>query len=78
MWEPAIGKFDNVGFSWHRRELQGHQTIYHGGNDGFKSYVSLIPELDIGFVMMSNTTTQPYHDFAQEITNKLIDYRRNE
>ena len=77
MWEPAIGKFDNVGFSWHRRIQQDYQTIYHGGNDGFKSYVSMVPELDIGFVMMSNTTTQPYHEFAQEITNKLIDYRRN-
>lgn len=75
MWQPAMGQFENVGFSWHRRVQQGHQTIYHSGNDGFKSYVNMIPELDIGFVMMSNTTTQPYHDFAQEIVDKLIEYK---
>ncbi len=75
MWEPASGKFDNVGFGWHRREHKGYQTIYHSGNDGYKSYVNMIPDLDIGFVMMSNTTTQPYHDFAQEIVDKLIKYK---
>ena len=77
MWEPALGQFDNVGFSWHRRMQNGHLTIYHGGNDGFKSYIIMIPDLDIGFVMMSNTDTQPYHEFAQEIADKLIEYRGN-
>jgi len=75
MWQPAVGKFDRVGFSWQRREQNGHLTIFHGGNDGFKSYIIMIPDLDIGFVMMSNTTTQPYHDFAQEIAAKLIEYK---
>ena len=75
MWEPALGIFERVGFSWQRREQQGYQTIFHGGNDGFKSYIIMIPELDIGFVMMSNTTTQPYHDFAQSIADRLIEYR---
>ncbi|MCP5382398.1 MAG: beta-lactamase family protein [Kordiimonadaceae bacterium] len=77
MWQPALGKFDNVGFSWHRRMQNGHLTIYHGGNDGFKSYIIMIPDLDIGFVMMSNTDSQPYHEFAQEIADKLIEYRGN-
>ncbi|MBT5187086.1 MAG: beta-lactamase family protein [Kordiimonadaceae bacterium] len=75
MWQPALGKFDQVGFTWQRRIQQGHQTIFHGGNDGYKSYVIMIPDLDIGFVMMSNTTTQPYHDFAQSIADKLIEYK---
>ncbi len=75
MWQPALGKFDQIGFSWHRRMQQGYQTIFHGGNDGFKSYIIMIPELDIGFVMMSNTTTQPYHEFAQLIAEKLIEYK---
>lgn len=77
MWEPAYGKFDRIGFSWQRREQKGYQTIFHGGNDGFKSYIIMVPELDIGFVMMSNTSTQPYHDFAQAIADKLIEYRGN-
>ncbi len=75
MWQPALGQFDNIGFGWHRRLQQDKQIIYHGGNDGFKSYVVMIPDLDIGFVMMSNTTTQPYHEFAKEITDMLINYK---
>ena len=78
MWQPALGKFDNVGFSWQRRVQNGYQTIYHGGADGFKSYIIMIPELDIGFVMMSNTTTQPYHDFAMSVAEKLIEYKGQE
>lgn len=77
MWQPALGKFDQVGFSWQRRMQSGYQTIFHGGNDGFKSYIIMIPDLDIGFVMMSNTSTQPYHEFAQDIAEKLIDYKEN-
>ncbi len=76
MWQPALGRFDRVGFTWQRREQQGVQTIFYGGNDGFKSYIIMMPELDIGFVMMSNTTTQPYHDFAQKIADMLIEYKR--
>jgi CubicO group peptidase (beta-lactamase class C family) len=76
MWDPALGKFDNVGFGWHRRVQQGYQTIYHGGNDGFKAYVDMVPDLDIGFVIMTNTTTAPYHDLAIAVIDKLIEYRK--
>lgn len=78
MWQPALGKFEQIGFSWQRRMQGGYQTIFHGGNDGFKSYIIMIPELDIGFVMMSNTSSQPYHEFAQEIADKLIEYKGSE
>lgn len=75
MFEPAIGKFDNVGFGWHRSEQMGHVVIRHGGNDGFKAYVAFLPGLDIGFVMMSNTAEMSYHDFAANMVDKLIEYR---
>ncbi len=82
MWEPAVGKddkqFDRVGFSWQRREQNGYQTIFHGGSDGFRAYVIMIPDLDIGFVWMSNTAGQPYHDFSMKIAEKLIEYRGNQ
>lgn len=79
MWAPTVasnGKvFDRVGVSWQRRKQGDYQTIFHGGSDGFRSYVIMIPELDIGFVWMSNTSGQPYHDFAQKLADKLIEYR---
>ena len=77
MWQPALGKFDRVGFSWQRREQNGHQTIFHGGSDGFRAYIIMIPDQDIGFVWMSNTAGQPYHDFSMQIAEKLIEYKGN-
>lgn len=80
MWEAVIGsngrKFDRVGFSWQRRMQGDVQTIFHGGSDGYRSYIIMIPEYDIGFVWMSNTAGQPYHEFSQQIADILIDYRR--
>ncbi|MBT5072144.1 MAG: beta-lactamase family protein [Kordiimonadaceae bacterium] len=76
MWQPAFGKFDEVGFSWQRRMQGDVETIFHGGNDGFRAYIIMIPEHDIGFVWMSNTAGQPYHDFSIKIADKLIDYRK--
>ena len=80
MWEAVIGsngrQFDRVGFSWQRRMQGDVQTIFHGGSDGYRSYIIMIPEYDIGFVWMSNTASQPYHEFSQQIADKLIDYRR--
>ena len=80
MWEPVVGtngrQFDRIGFSW-QRHMQGDiQTIFHGGSDGYRSYIIMIPEYDIGFVWMSNTAGQPYHDFSQNIASKLIEYRK--
>lgn len=81
MWNAVVGsngrKFDRVGFSWQRRMQGDIQTIFHGGSDGYRSYIIMIPEYDIGFVWMSNTAGQPYHDFSQEIADKLIEYKRN-
>ena len=82
MWKPAVGKngnqFDRVGISWQRREQNGHLTIFHGGSHGFRAYIIMIPDVDIGFVWMSNTAGQPYHDFSMKIAEKLIEYRGNE
>ena len=81
MWQPTVGKngnqFEQVGVSWQRREQNGHLTIFHGGSDGVKAYIIMIPDLDIGFVWMSNTADQPYHDFSMELAEKLIEYKGN-
>lgn len=80
MWQAVVGsngrQFDRVGFSWQRRMQGDVQTIFHGGSDGYRSYIIMIPEYDIGFVWMSNTAGQPYHEFSQKIADKLIEYRR--
>ncbi|GHF14731.1 hypothetical protein GCM10017044_06040 [Kordiimonas sediminis] len=75
MYAPAMGKFENVGFGWHRGVQKGQTIIRHGGNDGFKAYVAFIPALDIGFVMMSNTAEMSYHGFAEKVLDILIDHK---
>ncbi|GGO65302.1 serine hydrolase domain-containing protein [Bowmanella pacifica] len=67
MFAPALGKFDNVGLSWHRKEQDGQLVIYHGGNDGFKAYAAMLPELNIGIVFLTNTAHSPYHELADNL-----------
>ena len=70
MWAPALGKFERVGVSWQREQRGGNLIIRHGGSDeGFKSYISLVPEREMGFVFMGNSSTLP----AKEVSARLLD-----
>jgi CubicO group peptidase (beta-lactamase class C family) len=70
MWAPALGKFERVGVAWHREQHGGDLVLRHGGSDeGFKSYVLLVPERELGFVFMANSSTLP----AKEVSARLLD-----
>jgi hypothetical protein len=70
MWAPALGEFDKVGVSWHRERRGEDLIIRHGGSDeGFKSYILLVPDRDLGFVFMANSSTLP----AKEVSAGLLD-----
>ena len=44
-----------VGLSWFLGEHAGHRTVAHGGGDtGFRSYILLLPDDDVGVVLASN------------------------
>ena len=44
-----------VGLSWFLGEHAGHRTVGHGGGDtGFRSYILLLPDDNIGVVLASN------------------------
>lgn len=44
-----------VGLSWFLGEQAGHKTVGHGGGDtGFRSYILLLPDDNIGIVLASN------------------------
>ena len=50
------GKF-NYGLGWFLQEWNGMKVVQHGGNiDGFNSMVAMIPEKNIGFVMLTNVS----------------------
>jgi CubicO group peptidase (beta-lactamase class C family) len=51
---PGMGGY---GLGWFVRDWNGQRYIEHGGNiDGFSAAVGFLPESDIGFVYLSNTT----------------------
>jgi len=61
LWEPrvAIDSTISYGLGWHVEDYHG-LTIYHhtGGTVGFASELVVIPELDIGFALLTNRLDQ--------------------
>jgi len=50
----------DYGMGWMLREWKGQPVIEHGGNiDGFSAEVALLPESDLGFVLLTNASVSP-------------------
>lgn len=68
MWKPQtilhVGlterKYDKTHFKqyalgWRERDMHGYQVISHTGTlSGFQAYVAMVPELDLGIVVLNN------------------------
>lgn len=55
----ANGKI-NYSLGWFLQEWNGFKVVQHGGNTaGFNSMVAMIPEKNIGFVMLTNVSASP-------------------
>ncbi|HEX8637064.1 MAG TPA: serine hydrolase domain-containing protein, partial [Pyrinomonadaceae bacterium] len=47
----------SYGLGWFLQDWKGLKVVQHGGNiDGFNSLVAMIPEKNLGFVMLTNVT----------------------
>jgi CubicO group peptidase (beta-lactamase class C family) len=58
-WTTQIYITENVGYGmgWMIREWEGQPVIEHGGNvDGFSAQVAMLPESDLGFVLLTNAS----------------------
>jgi len=61
-WTTQIAITENVGYGmgWMIREWEGQPVIEHGGNvDGFSAQVAMLPESDLGFVLLTNASASP-------------------
>jgi len=61
-WTKQIDIAQGVGYGmgWMIREWEGQPVIEHGGNtDGFTAQVAMLPESDIGFVLLTNASVSP-------------------
>jgi CubicO group peptidase (beta-lactamase class C family) len=86
MWKPAIdvefcwpnGECRKpgvqVGMSWFIETKKGHTFISHeGGDDGFVSLVVLVPDLNLGLVLMQNSE-HPGLTVARAAERAVLDY----
>jgi len=58
-WKTQIDITENVGYGmgWMIREWEGQLVIEHGGNvDGFSAQVAMLPESNLGFVLLTNAS----------------------
>jgi len=50
----------SYGLGWFLQEWNGMKVVQHGGNiDGFNSIVAMVPEKNVGFVMLTNVSASP-------------------
>jgi len=61
-WTSQIDITESVGYGmgWMIREWEGQPVIEHGGNvDGFSAQVAMLPESNLGFVLLANASASP-------------------
>jgi len=69
-WTTQIDITENVGYGmgWMIREWEGQPVIEHGGNvDGFSAQVAMLPESNLGFVLLTNASASPLPPLAINI-----------
>ena len=91
-WQPAIEISDGMdyGLGWFLHQWQEQAVIEHGGNiDGYGAQVALLPESDLGFVLLTNVTATPLQqesinlvwehlaatEAVADVSTKTIDYQ---
>ncbi|HSK72801.1 MAG TPA: serine hydrolase domain-containing protein, partial [Pyrinomonadaceae bacterium] len=58
-YQKIAGK-TSYGLGWFIQDWNGKKVVQHGGNiDGFNAMVALLPEENLGFVMLTNVTGSP-------------------
>jgi hypothetical protein len=69
----TVGGDVDYGLGWFLREWHGKRVIEHaGGIDGFTAEVAMIPEQNLGFVLLMNLFASPLQEQSREIVFKTI------
>jgi len=66
-WTTQIDIAGNVGYGmgWIIRDWEGQLLVEHGGNvDGFSAQVAMLPESDLGFVLLTNASVSALPSLA--------------
>jgi len=74
-WKPqiTIGGGVRYGLGWMLRKWKGQKLVEHGGNiDGFAAQVALLPDSDLGFVLLTNVTVNPLQSSSLHIVLETL------
>lgn len=78
--QVALGRGDRIdgvrayGFAWTLDEYKGLQRSQHGGaTDGFNTSLVLVPELDLGIVVITNTFSTYMHALVNTIVDRMAE-----
>src|SRR5262252_10108751 len=73
---PGISPAD-YGMGWFTQSYRGHELVEHGGNiDGFSANVVLLPQDDIGMVILTNLNGTSLRDLMAYVTaDRLLDLK---
>jgi CubicO group peptidase (beta-lactamase class C family) len=74
-WEPTIDISGNMkyGMGWFVRPWQNQTVVEHGGNiDGYGAQVALLPESNLGFVLLTNLTATPLQQESINLVWELL------
>lgn len=70
MVEPSTSLSSNIGLGFQRFSIVDHQAYGHfGGDTGFRSLLVIIPDQNIGIVVLGNCDYE--EDFRQEIVRDI-------
>lgn len=70
LWAPqnAMQPGAAYGMGWMMAAWKNHQVVFHGGNiDGYACMVAMIPQEDVGFVLLHNTTFSGLQDASRDV-----------
>jgi tetratricopeptide (TPR) repeat protein len=76
LWNGTVELNNNtIGLSWFLGDYHGIKTISHGGGDlGYRSYITLIPDKKIGIILASNYSLSPIGRIHNGILAILFGY----
>lgn len=75
LWTPSVdvGNGGQVGLSWFLGEHRERRTISHAGGDtGYRSHFTLLPEEEIGLILASNYDMTPMGSIREGILDILM------
>ena len=74
LWDPSSKRDSQrtVGLSWFIGRYRGTPSVYHGGRDtGYTSYLTLLPENQIGLILACNYDMAPLDEISDGVLDIL-------